>query len=283
MFFSIFHVVFLLTLIHQSMTSEWDYGHHGPDVWSEIYPSCAGSSQSPINIRTPCTTYQSFEPFQFSSFYDQFQDFTLINNGHTISGTLTSGDSSSLTLTEGGLSGTYQFSSFHFHWGENYNSGSEHEVNDKKYSGEAHFIHIDPTTGQIAVLGIFLESNDETNSLNTKESTITEWEKFLLAAEQLQEVNAPTVLTLNLASLMNTNFNNFWRYTGSLTTPPCTEGIIWTVFQEPTIVNDHQFENLRNNLYSKVYREPQPIYDRMIYQSFLHEEAPPSDDICSSK
>jgi len=128
MFFSIFNIVFLLIIIHQSITSDWNYGEEGPDVWSDDYPLCSGRSQSPINIRTACTIYQPFKPFQFSSGYDQLQNFTLINNGHTISGALTNGNSSILTLTGGGLIGTYRFSSFHFHWGENYKSGSEHQM-----------------------------------------------------------------------------------------------------------------------------------------------------------
>jgi len=128
MFFFTLNILFLLTIIHQSITSDWNYDEHRSDVWSDEYPLCAKHAQSPINIRTACTVYQSFETFDFSSDYDQSQDFTLINNGHTISGKLTSNDPSLFTLIGGGLSGTYEFSSFHFHWGENYKSGSEHQV-----------------------------------------------------------------------------------------------------------------------------------------------------------
>ena len=99
----------------------------GPDVWSDTYPTCAKYSQSPINIQTACTIYQSFIPFHFSSVYNLTYNFTLQNNGHTIVGSYIDNGSLPLILTDGGLNGTYHFVSFHLHWGENYKSASEHQ------------------------------------------------------------------------------------------------------------------------------------------------------------
>jgi carbonic anhydrase len=115
-------------LLHRIICETWNYGDLGPDVWSDEYPLCSGRSQSPINIRTACTTYQSFTPFQFSSTYNLTNNFTITNNGHTIVGTYNGTESSSLKLTGGSLHGTYEFVNFHLHWGENYKSGSEHQV-----------------------------------------------------------------------------------------------------------------------------------------------------------
>jgi carbonic anhydrase len=128
MYFSSFNIIFLLTIIHQSIASGWNYGQEGPDVWSDDYPACAGNAQSPINIRTACTAYKLFSPFKFSAAYSATHNFKFINNGHSIAGTYTGSDSSIFELTGGGLDGTYIFSSFHLHWGENYKSGSEHQV-----------------------------------------------------------------------------------------------------------------------------------------------------------
>jgi carbonic anhydrase len=125
---SIFNIIFLLTIIHQSVTSDWNYAGLGPDVWPDLFPTCSGSSQSPIDIKTACTTYQSFEPFQFSYAYNLTQNFTLTNNGHTISGEQVDPNAFPLTLSGGGLDGTFTFNNFHLHWGENYNSGSEHQL-----------------------------------------------------------------------------------------------------------------------------------------------------------
>ena len=106
----------------------WNYADQGPDVWSDGYPLCAGQSQSPINIKTACTTYRSFTPFNFSSAYNQTQNLTLTNDGHDIAGGREGDGLPPLVLTGGGLEGAYEFLDLHLHWGENYKSGSEHQV-----------------------------------------------------------------------------------------------------------------------------------------------------------
>ena len=125
----LFIVNFVLFIHYHSIVSQnWNYGNLGPDVWSNTIPACAGRSQSPINIQTACTTYQRMAPFHFSSAYSIPQSFNLTNNGVTISTGLAAPNSSSPILTGGGLDRTYEFLEFHLHWGENYGSGSEHEV-----------------------------------------------------------------------------------------------------------------------------------------------------------
>lgn len=123
-------VTFLFTLllidINRINSSEWDYRKHGPDVWRESYPSCAGEKQSPINIRTKCTAYKVFDQFNFTSTHYQQIPFQLINNGHTI--TAVPNSSVPIFVSGGGLPGQYSFQGFHLHWGPNHNSGSEHQV-----------------------------------------------------------------------------------------------------------------------------------------------------------
>jgi carbonic anhydrase len=140
---------------------------------------------------------------------------------------------------------------------------------------------------------MFIQSNKETATTHTKKrkrdtstnqnATLVEWENYLSAAGTLQQINASVVHDINLASLFSSDLTAFWRYTGSLTTPPCTEGIIWTVFKHPINVNDDQLEQLRNNIYSEDFRQPQPIHNRIVYRSFLHEAFPSiADYICCS-
>ena len=108
---------------------DWNYEEFGPDVWSEIYPTCGGQRQSPINILTACTTYKEFQPFMFGSAYFEKQNFTLMNNGHTIIGTVINETNlPAFRLIGGDLNDTFEFNSFHLHWGQNHKSGSEHEV-----------------------------------------------------------------------------------------------------------------------------------------------------------
>ena len=109
-------------------TQRWDYAAMGPDVWRDYFPVCGRSSQSPINIETARTVQRSYEPFQFSSAYDSAYNMTLTHSGTTVHGDLNEDGDSSLTLTGGGLNGTFAFLAFHLHWGENYRTGSEHQV-----------------------------------------------------------------------------------------------------------------------------------------------------------
>lgn len=118
----------LLITIHHIISQEWNYNDFGPDMWSEIYSLCDGRSQSPIDIKTACTSYRTFTPFSFSQAYDRKQNFTLINNRHSIVGNYYGNDSSKFTLTGGDLNGVFEFRNFHLHWGENSKSGSEHQV-----------------------------------------------------------------------------------------------------------------------------------------------------------
>ncbi|CAF4232174.1 unnamed protein product, partial [Rotaria sordida] len=263
-----FIFISLLLIIVCPITGEsWNYHDLGPDIWSETYPSCAGHSQSPINIKTACTIYRTFTSFNFSSAYNLNHNFTLLNNGHSIVGTYNGNDSSSFKLTGASLNGTFEFSSFHLHWGENSKSGSEHQVNGVKHAGEIHFVHINPETKEIAVLGIFMDSNQNTstnetihirkrhnNIYDTENITIIEWEKYFTTASNLQEINSSTILSLNLSSLMGNNLNDFWRYKGSLTTPPCTEGVIWTVFKTPIIFSENEIDGFRKNISLENYR-----------------------------
>ena len=144
-----------------------------------------------------------------------------------------------------------------------------------KYAGEIHFVHTNPKTSQSAVLGFFMQSNRETKSNTglpkTENRTFHEWKRYLIAAENLRMINNSVILSLNLASLIGSNLNDFWRYEGSLTTPPCTEGIIWTIFKVPIVFSEKNINTFRTNIFSEDYRSLQPLNNRTVYRNFLQE------------
>jgi carbonic anhydrase len=109
-------------------SADWNYHNLGPEVWPDLFPACAGSSQSPIDIKTACTVHQPFPAFNLSSNYGMDQAFSASNNGHGISAVMVSETNLPLSLIGGGLNGTYSFVNFHMHWGENYGAGSEHQM-----------------------------------------------------------------------------------------------------------------------------------------------------------
>ncbi|CAF5156878.1 unnamed protein product, partial [Rotaria magnacalcarata] len=207
--------------------NQWNYGHLGPDIWSEYYPLCAGKSQSPINILTACTLYRDIKPFQFISAHATKNYFTVKNNGHTIISIINNAyEQLSIQLRGGGLNGTFDFVNFHLHWGENHKSGSEHQINGIKYAGEIHFVYKNHLTSQMAVLALFMQSYvDHTKIISdNNDQTRDEWQRYFDMTRLLKFENDSVLLDLNVTSLMGENLQDFWRYEGSLTTPPCTEG-----------------------------------------------------------
>jgi carbonic anhydrase len=118
----------LFILFPLATAQSWNYDTLGPEVWSDLFHECGRTSQSPINIRTSCTLYQSYDHLWFSPSYRRVSNFTLVNDGTTIDGIPEEDVSSSFQLTGGGLNGTFELIDFHLHWGENYRSGSEHQV-----------------------------------------------------------------------------------------------------------------------------------------------------------
>jgi carbonic anhydrase len=161
-----------------------------------------------------------------------------------------------------------------------------------KYAGEIHFVHKNPRTSELAVLGFFMQSNqdktlsemkNQSNEItDTTNTTNNEWRKYFTAAVTLRAKNNSTVVSLNLASLMGSNLHDFWRYQGSLTTPPCTEGVIWTVFKTPILFNESKIIVFRKDLFLEGYRGPQPLYNRIVYRNFLNETLSliPDDNCC---
>ena len=149
--------------------------------------------------------------------------------------------------------------------------------NGRSYAGELHFVYRNPVTGQMAVLGIFMESlsADSTTQNATinayDQQTRDEWRRFIDVAENLRYENDSVVAPFNLAELIGENLRDFWRYEGSLTTPPCTEGIIWTLFKDRIIFSESEFASLRKNIYFEDYRRPQSMNTRTVYRNFLNE------------
>lgn len=105
-----------------------------------------------------------------------------------------------------------------------------------------------------------------------------QWQTYFDAARHLTLQNNSTAINLTLSVLMGSNISEFWRYEGSLTTPPCDENVTWTIFKQRILILDYDFEDFRDHLFFESYRGPQPLYNREVYRSFLHEESSPIPD-----
>ncbi|XP_043094194.1 carbonic anhydrase 4a [Puntigrus tetrazona] len=195
------------------------------------------------------------------------------NNGHSVQVNVPI----TATVSGGNLGETYKAVQFHLHWGTDGGPGSEHTVDGEQYPMELHIVHMkqkynriedalrDPSG--IAVLGFFYEESSSSNK---------NYDRFTLGLRGVQNTNGNTSLyrtSLNQLILPEVNMTNYYRYEGSLTTPGCTEAVLWTVFENPIPLSREQlraFSTLKFHDGSPMvgtFRPVQPRNGRVVYRS----------------
>jgi carbonic anhydrase len=220
----------------------WAYeGVNGPQSWGQLKPEfnvCAiGKRQSPINIEDNATLQGPAEPIGFV--YTP-SNGTVINNGHTIQVDV-QGDNS---ITVRGSN--YRLLQFHFH------TPSEEQVNFKRYAMVAHLVHKN-AEGQLAVVAVLLEPG-ASNTLLDKV-----WTYMPLDTED--RVRMPQDM-LNMNELLPKD-QRYYQFMGSLTTPPCTEGVLWMVLKSPVQMSRNQYR-MFTQLYPNNARPVQPVNGRPV-------------------
>lgn len=220
----------------------WGYeGLGAPENWAKLDAKntlCAkGERQSPIDIRDGIRV--DLEPIKFDYRPSRFR---IVDNGHTVQ--VNVGDSS-LSLT----GKSYELVQFHFH------RPSEERINGQRFDMVVHLVH-KADDGQLAVLAVLLERGNEHPLIQTL------WNHLPL--EKNLNVEPPS-LTINPADLLPEQ-RSYYTYMGSLTTPPCTEGVLWLVMKNPVGVSDEQIR-IFSRLYRNNARPVQPVRDRLIKES----------------
>lgn len=207
---------------HTSPT-HWSYsGETKPEKWGDLdpqYKMCTnGKEQSPIDIEFSQVKHDS----HLSKIKMDYQStvFSLENNGHTIQAN-SHYSHNSITIDDV----KYQFTQFHFH------TPSEHQFNGKNLDMELHLVHKN-AKGQIAVLGMLIKEGQE----NTRFSPI--WD-HLPQKETKDKIKIQD--PLNLSEILPKDQKAF-RYTGSLTTPPCTQNVKWVILEQPIEMSKEQIE-----------------------------------------
>lgn len=221
----------------------WSYeGEGAPANWGKLrgdYATCAmGQRQSPIDIREGIKV--DLEPIKFDYKPTQFR---ITNNGHTIQ--VDVGEGSSIRVMER----QFQLLQFHFH------RPSEERVNGKAFDMVAHLVHKDDD-GKLAVIAVLLQKGSEHPLIQTL------WNNMPL--EQNQSVSPAAVIDLN--SLLPQESRAYYTYMGSLTTPPCTEDVLWMVMKQPVQVSPQQV-SIFSRLYSNNARPVQPSNGRLIKET----------------
>ncbi len=222
---------------------DWSYeGEHGPTHWGEVksdYAMCkTGKNQSPIDIKSAVKA--DLPPIQFA--YQPAQ-LKLINNGHSIQVNYPEGS----FITVGGKQ--YQLVQFHFH------HPSEEKIKGKSFDMVAHLVHKNPD-GNLAVVAVLIKrgkANDFIGNL---------WE-YLPKEEGIEEF--PANVTIDASGLLPAQ-RGYYTFTGSLTTPPCTEGVTWFVLKTPIEISSAQ-SNRFAHFYKNNARPVQPLEGRVVSES----------------
>ena len=220
----------------------WSYqGETGPQAWGALKPefvTCStGKRQSPIDIRDGFTL--DLEPVKFGY---QPSGFSVIDNGHTVQVNVSPGQYLEV------LGRRYELLQFHFH------RPSEERINGRAFDMVAHLVHKD-LEGRLAVVAVLLDRGSAHPLVQTV------WNNLPL--EKGEALPAPVTIDLN--GLLPQD-RRYFQYMGSLTTPPCTEGVLWMVMQQPVTVSHEQIA-LFSRLYPMNARPIQSASGRMIKQS----------------
>ncbi|XP_050799593.1 carbonic anhydrase 9 isoform X2 [Gopherus flavomarginatus] len=223
----------------------WSYADK--DEWQLEFPFCGGQKQSPINIDTNSTIFsRELQPIVLAGYnLDPSEQLSLMNNGHTVVLRLPG----SLTIASG-YPQEYRAMQLHLHWGSPEGPGSEHTVDGRRYDGEIHMVYYNPSCGSIkeamkqpgglAVLAAFLQVGPEDN---------VHYQPLLEQLHKIQEEGKETTVAgFNIEGLLPANLGRYYRYSGSLTTPPCYQTVNWTVFNWTVLLSKEQISLLETTL-----------------------------------
>ncbi len=220
----------------------WDYqGTGGPETWGQMKPEFAkcssGTRQSPIDIRDGVKVQLDEVQFDYKP-----SGFRVIDNGHTVQVNVGAGNGIEV------LGRRYELIQFHFH------RPSEERINGRQFDMVAHLVHKD-MEGKLAVVAVLLDRG----SAHPLVQTI--WNNLPL--EKGEEV--PAKVALDMSVLLPTD-RSYFTYMGSLTTPPCSEGVLWMVMKEPVQISADQI-GVFSRLYPMNARPIQSASGRLIKES----------------
>lgn len=220
--------------------AHWGYsGEHGPEHWGELdpaYSACGeGRNQSPINLTGFIESELEPVEIQYEAGGKQ-----VVHNGHAIQVNFAPG---STIMLDGRA---FKLKQFHFH------APSENHIDGKSFPMEAHLVHADKA-GNLAVVAVMFVEGEPNPAIASVWSYMPgiEGGKQLLPAG----VSAEGILPSN---------RDYYRFSGSLTTPPCSEGVWWIVMKEPVTVSKDQIEKFVNVMGHPNNRPIQPLNGRPV-------------------
>lgn len=222
-------------------TTHWEYsGEAGPAKWASLTPEygqCAGSNQSPVNLSG--LVKADLAPLQF---HYQAGGNTLVNNGHTVQVNYAPGS----TLELDGMH--FELKQFHFH------APSENLIEGRSYPLEGHLVHANDK-GELAVVAVMFEPGQANGALSQA------WQVLPAKAGELHAFKEP----ISAEQLLPAQ-HDYYRFSGSLTTPPCSEGVRWLVMKEPVQASQAQIDAFKAVMHHPNNRPVQPLNGRLVLE-----------------
>lgn len=218
----------------------WGYeGHSGPERWADIskeFKLCdSGKEQSPINISGAKTSNLPAIQFDYKP-----GNLEILNNGHTIQ--VNRAEGSGITID----GGEYELLQFHFH------TPSEDTVDGKAFPMEMHLVHKN-AKGELAVVGVFFKAGDKNAVLDKA------WEHMPHKAGNKELIAS---VNINAVDLLPAD-RSYYSFKGSLTTPPCSEGVKWMVMKSPIEASGRQIKHFTQVIGNNA-RPVQPVHARTV-------------------
>ncbi|GAU89155.1 hypothetical protein RvY_01739 [Ramazzottius varieornatus] len=234
-----------------------------PLTWQVQYPVCGtGERQSPIDIESNAVQVdRGLQPIRFTNYQVEPVDavWQVVNNGQVVQLSSTGFPKTATPgLTDGSFNADYEFLQLHFHWGASDDLGSEHVIDGRHYPIELHIVHqkVRDTNPQdstgLTVLGVLFEVAP------TGSAQAVQNPNFQLLMQAVGAVVDPgpsinmTLRGFSLDDLLPTSLKGstmysdaYYRYLGSLTTPPCSETVVWSVLKDHLFITEEQMQTFR--------------------------------------
>jgi carbonic anhydrase len=237
-----------------ALSQHWSYqGESAPENWGKLDPEfmmCGiGKNQSPINLDRPVKAQLEPLTLNYAAGVANIRNHghappagatEILNNGHTVQVNYAPGS----TIVVGGRA--FELKQFHFH------SPSENQIDGKQFALEAHLVHAD-ASGNLVVLAVMFDEGAPNAFLEKI------WDKM----PTNEGGEAKFQAGLNVTQMLPAN-KSYYYFNGSLTTPPCTEGVRWLVMKSPVTVSKAQVERFAKAVGHPNNRPLQPVNARPV-------------------
>lgn len=268
LFLSVIGTILVIGVVNSAPGKSWGYLDASKNIlpkdWAQTYSKCGDKAQSPINVKSDATLFDrnlgEIHIMKIGGPKDGLEKWEVENNGHSVKYTPLNTE---FEWTMYPQNERFKLLQVHAHW-----RGSEHFVDNHKFDGEVHLVTQSVTNKeQLSVIGFMLKMVDEDSK--SARPLIEQLSQIRKAEAKINSTD------FRLSDVIPMHVKDFFRYTGSLTTPTCDEIVEWNVVSSPVLdLSENQlvqFQTLLDKNGDAILtnsRPIQPLGDRLVKRSF---------------